>query len=94
MVCYSGNRISYEIAKRIVKLKYISLVNLILDKEVVTELIQNDLTKENLKQELDRILDIEHREKLAQDYQSLEDILGGSGASERIAKIMVEKLKS
>ena len=94
VVCYKGNAASFQIAKRIVSVKYISLVNLILDKEVVTELIQNDLTKENLKQELDKILDIEHRKKLAQDYQSLEDILGGYGASERIAKIMVEKLKS
>ncbi len=93
VVCYKGNAASFQIAKRIVDVKYISLVNLILDKEVVTELVQNDLTSSNLRIELDKILDLKHRVKLAQEYQELEDILGGSGASERIAKVMVEKLK-
>ena len=55
VVCYKGNRISYEIAKRVIKLKYISLVNLIMDKPVVTELIQGDLTTENLKKELHKL---------------------------------------
>jgi len=94
VVCYKGNAASFQIAKRIVNIKYISLVNLILDREVVTELIQNDLTSENLKVELDKILDQSHRKKLAQKYQELEDILGGSGASERIAQVMIEKLKN
>lgn len=93
VVCYKGNAASYQIAKRIVNVKYISLVNLILDKEVVTELVQNDLTTENLKRELDKLLNLEYRKKLAEEYQELEDVLEGSGASERIAKIMVEKLK-
>ena len=92
VVCYKGNAASFQIAKRIVNIKYISLVNLILDKEVVTELIQNDLTSENLKIELDKLLDKSHRAILEKEYQNLEDILGGSGASERIAKTMVEKL--
>ena len=52
VVCYKGSNISYQIAKRIITLEYISLVNLIMDKEVVKELIQNDFTKENLKKEL------------------------------------------
>jgi len=93
VVCYKGNAASFQIAKRIVNIKYISLVNLILDKEVVTELIQNDLTSKNLRIELDKLLDKEHRAILAKEYQSLEDILGGAGASERIAKTMVDKLK-
>lgn len=93
VVCYKGNAASFQIAKRIVDIKYISLVNLILDREVVTELIQNDLTSANLKIELDKILDLKYRGKLAQEYQELEDVLGGAGASERIAQVMVEKLK-
>ena len=94
VVCYKGNAASFQIAKRIVDIKYISLVNLILDREVVTELIQGDLTSKNLKIELDKLLNSSHREKLAKDYQELEDILGGSGASERIAKKMVDKLNN
>ena len=49
VVCYKGSPISYQIAKRVIKVKYISLVNLIMDKPVVKELIQNELTVENLK---------------------------------------------
>ena len=56
VVCYKGSNISYQIAKRLIKIKYISLVNLIMDKPVVKELIQNDLTVENLKQELSLLL--------------------------------------
>ena len=52
VVCYKGSNISYQIAKRLIKIKYIALVNLIMDKPVVKELIQNDLTVENVKQEL------------------------------------------
>ena len=63
VVCYKGNWISYQIAKRIITLKYISLVNLIMDKEVVKELIQNDLNTKNLTAELHTILDDEHRKK-------------------------------
>ena len=50
VVCYKANWISYQIAKRIITLKFISLVNLIMDREVVTELIQGDLNKKRLKQ--------------------------------------------
>ncbi|MEO0526029.1 MAG: lipid-A-disaccharide synthase, partial [Bacteroidota bacterium] len=57
VVCYKGNWISYQIAKRIITLEYISLVNLIMDKEVVKELIQGDLNTENLRSELSKILD-------------------------------------
>src|SRR5919205_4642864 len=56
VVCYKGSNISYQIAKRLVKIKYISLVNLIMDKPVVKELIQNELTIENIKAELAKIL--------------------------------------
>ena len=89
VVCYQGSKISYEIAKRIVKVKYISLVNLIMDKEVVKELIQADLTHENLKHELDLILfDKVHRANMLGDYEELRGVLGNSGASMRAAKII------
>ncbi|MDD7913518.1 lipid-A-disaccharide synthase [Polaribacter ponticola] len=93
VVCYKGGNISYQIAKRIITLKFISLVNLIMDREVVTELIQNDFTKENLKKELAKILDENHREHLFLDYFELEKILGGKGASEKTAKLITNNLK-
>ena len=93
VVCYKGNRISYEIAKRVIKLKYISLVNLILDKEVVTELIQTEFNKRRLKEELNRILDDYNRAVLFLDYYDLEQKLGGIGASEKTAKLIVEAAK-
>ncbi len=93
VVCYKGNQISYEIAKRIIKLKYISLVNLILDREVVTELIQSEFNKKRVSQELTKILDEHHRSNLFSNYYDLEDQLGGIGASEKTAKIIVEELK-
>ena len=93
VVCYKGGYISYQIAKRIITLKFISLVNLIMDKEVVTELIQNDFTKANLKMELSKILDENHREKLFLNYFELEKKLGGKGASRKVAKQIVSNLK-
>lgn len=92
VVCYRGNRISYEIAKRVIKLKYISLVNLILDKPVVTELIQTDLTTKRLKEELDHILDDYHRAVLFLEYYDLENDLGGKGASEKTAQLIIEAI--
>ena len=94
VVCYKGGAISYQIAKRIITLKFISLVNLIMDKEVVTELIQNDFTKENLTKELTKILDEEYREKLFLEYFELEKKLGGKGASENTAKLIAENVKA
>ena len=93
VVCYKGSRISYEIAKRVINLKFISLVNLILDREVVTELIQNKFNKTELKNELDRILDDYHRAVLFLDYYDLEQKLGGKGASKKVAKSILEAIK-
>ena len=90
VVCYKANAISYQIAKRIITLKYISLVNLIMDREVVTELIQGDLNKNRLKKELKAILNSEKREQLYLDYYELEQRLGGKGASENAAKLIYE----
>ncbi len=85
LVCYKGNWISVAIAKRIVDVKYISLVNLIMDKEVVKELIQSDLNPENLRRELGQILDGEKREEILLEYDELRKRLGNKGASGRAA---------
>ena len=91
VVCYKGSVISYQIGKRLVDIKYISLVNLILDKESVTELIQNDFNEKRLTEELTKILDDKHREQLFLDYYDLEKKLGGKGASERTANLILNK---
>ncbi len=93
VVCYKGNVISYQIARRIIKTAYISLVNLIMDREVVKELIQGELTTENLKTELDTITNTTERKKLFRDYYDLEKKLGGPGASSKTAKLIVQKTK-
>jgi len=86
VVCYKGSWLSYQIGKRLVKnIKYISLVNLIMDKEVVTELIQNEFNSKNLKRELSKILDDYERTKFFINYYDLEKKLGGKGASEKVA---------
>lgn len=90
VVCYKGNPISYHIAKRLVNIKYISLVNLIMDKLVVTELIQADLNTENLKLELEQILDDKNRQEMIEAYQLLKQKLGGEGASKRVAEAILK----
>ncbi|TND08068.1 MAG: lipid-A-disaccharide synthase [Bacteroidetes bacterium] len=93
VVCYKGGAISYQIAKRLVKVKYISLVNLVMDKEVVKELIQYELTTENLANELRKITEDEnYRNQLLSDYDVLKQKLGGSGASEKTAGLILQYL--
>ena len=94
VVCYKGSAISYQIAKRIITLKFISLVNLIMDKQVVTELIQNDFNRRRLKQELTIILDSEKRKKFFLNYYELEKKLGGRGASDKTAHLIFKSLKA
>ncbi len=92
VVCYKGSFISYQIAKRIITLKYISLVNLIMDEEVVTELIQEKFNYKNLKIELAKILDDNHRNKLLKKYDELEEKLGGEGASDTTAALIYDSI--
>jgi lipid-A-disaccharide synthase len=92
VVCYKGSWASYQIAKRIVTLKYISLVNLIMDKEVVTELIQDNCTSKNIKTELQKLLEHNYRMQVLENYNELEKQLGGSGASEKTAKLIVRNI--
>ena len=95
IVCYKASAISYAIAKRLVKLKYICLVNLIMDKEVVKELIQNELTVNNIAKELNAILfDAQKKEQIENDYDCLENLLSkGGNASANAAKIIYEFAK-
>jgi lipid-A-disaccharide synthase len=88
IVCYKGSSISYRIAKMLIKIKYISLVNLIMDKEVVKELIQHELTVENIKTELDLLLNNTAKQfQLQEDYKNLYNLLSqGGNASEKAAK--------
>ncbi len=88
VVCYKGSWASYQIAKRIVTLKYISLVNLIMDREVVTELIQEDCNSKRIKAELQKLLDPINRNQVLAQYDLLEAKLGGSGASEKTATLI------
>jgi lipid-A-disaccharide synthase len=96
VVCYKGSPISYAIAKRVIKVKYISLVNLIMDREVVKELIQDALTVENLATELSSILSNDTRiAKMRSDYQELwEKLRDGGHASAKAADAIVGMLKA
>jgi lipid-A-disaccharide synthase len=94
VVCYKGSWLSYQIGKRLVNLDYISLVNLIMDKEVVTELIQNDFNTKRLKKELNKILDDYERTKFFINYYELEKKLGGKGASEKTAELIYNAINS
>lgn len=93
VVCYKGNFISYQIAKAVIKVNYISLVNLIADKELVKELIQKELNTTQLKQELTKLVTPTHRNEIFQEYEQLQQKLGGVGASERTAELMITYLK-
>ncbi len=89
VVCYKAGKISYHIAKRLIKVKYISLVNLIMNREVVKELIQDELNTANLKQELDAVLlGGAKYDKVKSDYLSLKKMLGGKGASFNTAQLI------
>jgi lipid-A-disaccharide synthase len=94
VVCYKGSPISYAIAKRVISIKYISLVNLIMDKPVVKELIQHELTPENITKELKALLqDPQRRQELASDYKALKELLSqGGNASEKAARSIVDFL--
>lgn len=86
VVCYKSSQISYRIAKSLIKVRYISLVNLIMDREVVKELIQGDFNEKNLTKELNRLLtDPKKQRGLLEDLDVLKDRLGQSGASEKAA---------
>jgi lipid-A-disaccharide synthase len=92
VICYKGSRISYQIAKRLIKVKFISLVNLIMDKPVVKELIQEEMNVQNIAAELRKLIyDTEIRNRIHQDYSELRNLLSrGGNASEKAAGLIVE----
>ena len=92
VVCYKTSKFSYQIAKRLVKIKFISLVNLIMDKEIVKEIIQENLTEQNLTTALRNITENElNRKEVMNNYESLHALLaaGGGDASAKVAKEIV-----
>lgn len=93
VVVYKGNELSYQIAKRIIKLKYISLVNLIMDEEIVTELIQNNCNTATIKKEFDKVINNPKRDEMLAKYRELSERLGGGGASERVINIIKKTLR-
>lgn len=92
VVCYKGSKISYEIAKRLIKIKYISLVNLIMNRPVVKELIQDEMNAYNVQAELEKIVsDKAVYSRIKKDYAELWDILSAGGnASEKAAAVITE----
>ncbi|MBX7162105.1 MAG: lipid-A-disaccharide synthase [Saprospiraceae bacterium] len=92
VVCYKGNKISYWIAKKLVKVKYISLVNLILDKEAVTELIQNDCNPTQIVQSVLKLKDDNYSQQLLKDYDLLLSLLGDIPASKTTAQLIASDL--
>lgn len=95
VVCYKGSAVSYQIARRLIKVKYISLVNLIMDRLVVKELIQDELTPVNLRRELDSLLrNTDRRQQLARDYRDLKELLSQGGhASANAARSILRYLR-
>lgn len=91
-VCYRGNKISYILVRQMIKVKYISLVNLILDRLLVKEFIQQDLHVDNLAKELQDLLYNESRiRELKSGYAELREKLGGSGSSDRVAELIYKR---
>lgn len=94
VVCYKANKISYIIARQLAKVRFICLVNLVMDREVVKELIQNDLTANNVANELKSLLASSKRQKkLLEDYEELKAVLGNAGASDKAAETIIANVK-
>lgn len=94
VVCYRMDEFSYRVARAFVKIGFISLVNIVMGREVVRELIQHDMTVEKASEELRAILPGgERHQQMKADYKELSAIIGGAGASERFAGRMVELLR-
>ena len=92
VVCYKGSTLSYLIARRLVKLEFISLVNLIMNQKVVPELIQHDCTPEHIFNALKEVID--HQDEIKKQYIELRHQLGDKGASSRAANIIVDAVTS
>ncbi|MCO6489339.1 MAG: lipid-A-disaccharide synthase [Phaeodactylibacter sp.] len=93
VVCYRGGRLSYLIARRLVQVDFIALANLIAEREVVRELIQDEYNAGNLKAELSRLFEPEHRQRIREGYALIRERLGRPGASRRAAELIVGYLR-
>ena len=94
VVCYRGGWAAYQVYKRVIRVPFVSLVNLIAGREVVKELLQYDLTKENLTDELTKItINQSTRQSQLDGYAEIRNILGEKGASERAGMLMVEEVR-
>ncbi|MFT7248980.1 MAG: lipid-A-disaccharide synthase, partial [Arcticibacterium sp.] len=94
VVCYKPGYVSYHLLKGIIKIKFICMVNLILDRMAVQELIEDDVNEKRLVKELNLILEGEKRSQMLKDYDELETKLGGEGASQRTAQLMWEDISN
>jgi lipid-A-disaccharide synthase len=92
-VCYKGGRLSYLIARKLIKVKYISLVNLIMDAPVVKELIQDDMNEKELNLHLKQLLADDNRQTIIANYKKLATLLGGEGASAKAAQCVAETIQ-
>lgn len=94
VVCYKPGFVTFHLLKRIISIKYICMVNLILDRLVVQELVEGDLNERRMISELSALLEPDNRRRILADYDELESRLGGEGASERVAELMIEDLNA
>jgi lipid-A-disaccharide synthase len=90
VVCYKTNWLTYFLAKNLIKIKYLSLVNILMDKLVVKELIQNELNENRLEIELDILLN--DNEKILTNYVKLIDLLNKMGASKNAAQFIIKSI--
>jgi lipid-A-disaccharide synthase len=94
VVVYQLSRISYAVAKRVIKVPSISLVNLVAGRKVVPELIQNDARAEKMAVETAKLLqESVERKRMVQDLQEVSQLLGEKGASARTAEIALEMMR-
>ena len=93
VVGYITSKLSYKVGIRFVRVPYISLVNLIMGKEVVREFIQEKMTGKTIKKELDRLIfDIEYRENMLKNFSELKKTIGKPGASKRVAELILKEM--
>ena len=94
VVCYKPGWLTFHVLRYVISIKYICMVNLILDRKAVEELVESRLNEKQLVAELNHILETDTHKRLMADYDELEQKLGGTGASERVAQLMMEDLRA
>jgi lipid-A-disaccharide synthase len=93
VVCYKGSWISYFIARSLIKINYISLVNLIMDEQIVKELIQGECNPFKIREELDFLLnDKNYRQAMLSNFEIMREKLGGQGASKKVAHSLLKTI--